>query len=136
MEKQALVQAKKLGLITKDVFEKSVKKIVRDEHEGAQILAKTNSVISEMAEKGYPKTTTEDLLEFMKDKNNPADPVKAYKIMFEEQIDQIKEQQIKGIKPAGMVTSEGSTAGAKAPPPPEPITKENLEAKLKAHFRG
>ena len=71
----------------------------------------------------------------MNDPNNPADPEKAYKLMFEKEIDEINAKKIDSIKPKGMYTEEKSTAGSKEFKPRQ-ITKETLKSALQDHFRG
>ena len=121
----ALKQARELGILTREEFETEVSKRVSDVLAGKELLQDIDATISEADEKGKPKTTAKDLLTYM-DENGIKNPGKAYKLMFEEELDKWKEDQIKGIKPAGMTTQTGSTAGAKQPPAPKILSRDDL----------
>lgn len=118
-------QAKELGIVTRDEFSSEVNKAVSAALSARQLVDDINAVVSEATEKGQPRTTAEDVLKYI-DENGVKSPEKAYKLMFEKEIDQWKEDKLKGLQPRGMETQTGSTAGAKQGPPPKPITKENL----------
>ena len=121
----ALQQARELGIVTKEDFSAEVNKAVANALAGKQLIDDVTVVLTEAEEKGQPKASVDDLLRYM-DENGVKNPGKAYRLMFEEQIDKWKEEKLKGIKPAGMITQTGSTAGSKAPPPEQPITRDNL----------
>ena len=118
-------QARELGIVTRDEFSTEVNKAVANALSARQLLEDINAVVGEAEEKGQPKTTSEDVLKYM-DENGVKSPEKAYKLMFEKEIDLWKEEKLKGIRPSGMETQTGSTAGAKQGPPPKPVTKDNL----------
>jgi len=121
----ALKQARELGIVTTDVFDTRVKKAIADAFAGSKLIDDVSAVLSGAEEKGQPKSTVEDLLRYM-DETGVKNPEKAYKLKFEDELDKWKEDKLKGIKPRGMETQIGSTAGSKAPPPPQLITRDNL----------
>lgn len=89
------------------------KDIYQQNRSGEQILSRTNKVIREAKRNGFPTTTAESLLEFMANPDNPKDPAKAYKLMFEKEIDRVKEEKLASIKKPGIMTNTQSTAGSK-----------------------
>ena len=123
--KLALQQARDLGIVTKDDFNQEVNKAVVNVLAGKQLIDDTQAVISQAEEKGQPKTTVDELLKYM-DENGVKKPEVAYKLMFEAEIDKWKEETLKGIQPPRMQTQASTTAGGKAPPPPQPLTRDNL----------
>ncbi len=118
-------QARELGIVTKDEFSAEVNKAVASALSAKQLVDDVQSVIGDAEEKGQPKTNVADVLKYM-DEYGVKSPEKAYKLMFESEIDQWKEEKLKGIQPKGMDTQTGSTAGAKYEPPAKPITRDNL----------
>ena len=118
-------QAHELGIVTDDTFSTEVNKAVANALAAKDLIEDVRGVIDGAKEKGQPQTTPEDLLKYM-DENGVKSPEKAYKLMYENEIDKWKEEQLKKIKPAGFMTQDNPTAGAKAPPPPQPITRDNL----------
>ena len=123
--KLALQQAHDLGIVTKDDFSVEVNKAVANALAAKDLLGDIDSVITEAGEAGKPKTTPADLLKYM-DENGVRNPEKAYKLMFEPEIDKWKEEQLAKIRPDGMETQGASTAGGKEPPAAVPLTKETL----------
>lgn len=97
---------------------KQAEELFRNEYQtnrsGERILARTNKVIRNSVKMGYPNVEVPKLLEFMAHPDNPKDPEKAYKLMFEREIDQIKEQKLASIRPKSMYTNQASTAGSKS----------------------
>lgn len=130
----ALEQARELGIVTKDEFNQEVKRVVSETLTAKDLLDDAGAVIAEAGEKGQPKTSVPDLLRYMSGENSTktqySNPEKAYKDMFEPEIDKWKEEQLNAIKPAGMETQEGSTAGSKTPPSPSTITRDTLSAAI------
>lgn len=121
----ALQQAKDLGIVTQDQLDTEVNKRVANTLAAKQLIDDTRAVIEEAKEKGQPQSNVKDLLQYMEE-NGLKNPEKAYKLMFEPEIDKWKEEKIRGIRPSGFDTQTGSTAGAKQPPPPTPISREDL----------
>ncbi len=62
-------------------------------------------------------------------------PQKAYKDMFEDELDAIKEKKLAEIKPQGMITTNGSQAGGKQPAPVK-ITRANLTSLVQQALGG
>ena len=118
-------QAQDLGLVTDDRLDNEVNRRVANALAAKELIEDVKSILDGAKEKGQPQTTPEDLLKYMDD-SGVKSPEKAYKLMYESEIDKWKEEQLKKIKPNGFMTQDSSTAGAKAPPPPQTITRENL----------
>ena len=102
--------------------------------EGQKLLGDVNNVISEAETSGKPKISAEDLLVHMQETGIKS-PAKAYKDKFETELDSIRDEKLKSIKPEGLYTTQTSTAGAKAPQPVS-LTKENLSQQLADFFRS
>lgn len=111
-----------------------VRAIANEVISGYKLLDKVDGIVNKFATDGYPKETKEGLLEYMNE-NNISNPEIAYKMKFEAEIDKVKEEKLKSIKPGGMVTDTRSTAGAKQPAPVK-ITPANLQSALAAALRG
>lgn len=132
MDPNAIAQAKQaarqLGIVTDDQFGellgKSFRQFYMNERAAERLIDDTNSVISSYKEKGLPAASTEDILKHMQE-NGFRSPEKAYKDMFEKEIDSWKEKQIAQARRPGLYTETGTTAGAKAPAPVK-ITSDNL----------
>ena len=125
VQKLAIEEAKKIGLITRDEFGEEVNRAVANALAAKQLMDDTTIVIGEAKEKGQPETTVANLWHYMED-NGIRNPEKAYKLMFEDDLDKWKADQLNNIKPPGMETQETTTAGGKTPPPPPTITKDTL----------
>jgi hypothetical protein len=123
-------QARELGLMTQDdldsfyVTRRAAEKLVED----------VDSMISEAKSKGQPETTKEDLLKHMQE-TGIRNPQKAYKDLFETELESWKEQQTKKAVMPGLYSNTNSTAGAKVPPKVE-ITRDNLKALLHEQLLG
>lgn len=115
-------------------LQQTIKGMVAEDRQAAQLVNDTEFVIEDYADQGLPKTTVEDLLQHMAD-TGIKNPDKAYKDMFEEEYAEWKAGQINSLKQPGLTTIEGSTAGGKNPPT-EPITKENLGRLVAEALRG
>lgn len=126
----AIKQAKDLGLVTKDEFEKAVDERVARYRKGEELLNDANAAISEYKEKYGVNATVDEVLKYM-DENGFRKPEKALKDMFEPQIDKWKEEQLAKVRPNSFYTQEGSTAGAKTPPARTPITKDKLSEAIR-----
>jgi hypothetical protein len=135
MKRQALQQADDLGLIHSGNIEQRVLGIMQ----GYQLLNDANGFLQDQYEAGNPKTTTEDLLSYMNGQNPTGTRYgsiqKAYKDMFETELDQIKQTKVESLKPERFVTTERSTAGAKQPQLQKP-NKDNLADLVSAALRG
>ena len=94
--------------------EDQYRRIVREELAAKDLISNVNSIVTDQSKIGNPATTAEALLTHMQE-TGIKDPTKAYKDMFETELDAIKEKKLATIKPQGMVTTEASTAGSKMP---------------------
>lgn len=108
-KEEALKAADALG-----IGPNSFRQIVREELAAKDLISDVSSVIVDAKKEGYPETTTEDLLRHMQD-TGIKNPAKAYKDLFETELDEIKEKKLATIKPSGMITTQASTAGSKQP---------------------
>lgn len=102
--------------------------------EAERLLESVDRTIADARSKGFPETSSEELLTYMNE-NGVRSPSIAYKLMFEEQLDKMKEEKLASLRPSGLNTTTGSTAGSKAPPPPQPVTTENLGDSLRGFLR-
>ena len=124
---QARAQLEKIvggKIVTDAQFERAVQQTVTQQLQARELLEDVKSVVGEAETDGTPKTTPEDLLRHMEE-TGIRNPKKAYKDMFEAELDKIKEQKLGSIKPSALQTITGTTAGSKQPEPVK-ITKENL----------
>ena len=135
-EQETLVRQElsKYGVVTKEEANSLVRSALGEYMEGQKLLTDVNSVISSAESDGKPKISAEDLLLHMQETGIKT-PEKAYKDKFETELDKLREEKIKGLKPEGIYTTQTSTAGAKAPQPVT-LTKENLSQHLADFFRS
>ena len=97
-----------------------------------KLLEDTQAVIDEAIEEKLPTTDVNKLLDHMKE-TGIRNPKKAYKDMFESELDRIKEEKFRKAKPSSYTTEAGSTAGGKRPDIKRP-TRDTLGGILKDHF--
>lgn len=135
LEKQIKGELRKYGSVLEEDFETKVAELYNKFRSGEKVLTKVRRVIRDNSKKGYPKPTERELLEYMNDPANPADPEKAYKLMYEDEMRKIDAGKLDRLKKPGMQTESKSTAGSKDYQAPK-ITKENLSSVLKDHFRS
>lgn len=106
--------------------EDQFRNIVREELAAKELLSNIDVILDDAKENGQPVTSSRDLLQHMAD-TGIKNPIKAYKDMFESELDAIKEKKLSELKPAGMVTTSTSTAGSKQPAPgTKPKNREEL----------
>lgn len=113
-------QGKELGIMFQEDFDQ----MYVQRRAAERLLEDVDVLVSQTAEKGQPKTTREDLLKHMQE-TGIKNPEKAYKDMFEEELEKWRTEQVEKARPSGFTTAFQSTAGAKQPAPVK-ITKENL----------
>ena len=128
--KEAREAAKKIGIVTKDDFATFMQEHFRpyylQERQAERLIDECKDYEKKYnGEDGRPKFKTEEVLQWMQE-NGGKNPEKAYKLMYEDQIDSWKEKELSKAKKQGMVTEDGSSAGAKEPPK-VPITRDNLQ---------
>lgn len=131
---KVIAEANEFGLLTRDEAKKMFEDYYQQSRSGEKILAKVNKVLRKAKKDGNPTTEPEKLLEFMRDPANPADPAKAYKMMFEDELDEIKQRKLQSMKKEEFVTQKGSTAGAKKPIEKTPKSRDELKAALIEHL--
>lgn len=105
LKQEALQEAKKLGLLTKDDFET----YYQQRRAGEKLLDETNSFLNSVKAEGKPVVETLDLLEYMAG-NGFKDPQIAYKVMKEKELDAWKEGKLKELSPEPLVTETTTTA--------------------------
>ena len=128
---QALRQAKDLGLITTA----DINNYIDARIEGVQLKEDIDALVEDAKEAGKPTPTPDDLLNYMAE-NGVRNPEKAYKLMYEEELDSWKEKQLKSIKPEGLKTQATSTAGeSKVPETKIPSNIEDLRGQLRSFMK-
>lgn len=92
------------------------------------LIEEAEATLNEAKSQGKPVATKEELIKYMQETgiNNPG---KAYKVMFETELDKWKEEQLKLAKPTGFKTQDISNAGSKQPAQVRP-NKSNLSQLL------
>lgn len=126
ISEKAKAELSRLGYVQKDEVEKIAFNMVQ----GYQLRQGAQASIDNFTEQGYPRTTVDEVLQHMVDTGINS-PEKAYKDMFEGEIDKIKEQKLQSLKPSAFVTTSQSNAGSKSPAP-QKITSKNLQDALLA----
>jgi len=128
---QALQQARDLGLITTQ----DINNYIDARIEGVQLKEDIDALIDEAKEANRPVPTSDDLLNYMAE-NGVRNPEKAYKLMYEEELDSWKEKQLKSIKPEGLKTQAVSTAGeTKVPETKIPSNIEDLRSQMRSFMK-
>lgn len=110
------------------------RQIVREELAAKELLGDIDGLLESAQADGKPSTTSQELLQHMAE-TGIKNPAKAYKDMFEDELDALKEKKLAEIKPQGMVTTNGSQAGSKQPTPVK-ITKANLQSLVHSALSG
>lgn len=128
--KKALTELFGDELLTK----KEAEQLYTVREQAKSLIGDVNAVIESAKEDGKPATTPEDLLKHMEATGIKV-PEKAYKDMFETELDKWKEEQIKKLKPSSFQTTSGSSAGAKEPAEVQ-VTNSNLRALLREKFNS
>lgn len=118
--------AKKYGLMTQDDFDNHY----ANRRAGEKLLEQTESVISKASTEEKPKVSVEELLTYMAE-TGIKKPDDAYELMFKPQLREIEMKKLQSIRPQGLYTESGSTAGSKTPAPVV-VTKDNLGSMLDA----
>lgn len=136
IRKQVLEELKGYGIPTIDEVKQAVNDIYQTNRAGERMLAQVKRVAREAVADGKPEVTPEALLEFMADPSNPKDPEKAYKVMFDKELEEWKLGQINKAKGQTMTTVTKSTAGAKTFTGKTPNTKDELNAALSSVLWG
>lgn len=114
LRKQALEQAEALG-----IGPNSIREAIRTELAAKDLINDVQNVIGKAEDEGNPTTSIDRILSHMQE-TGIKNPEKAYKDLFEEELDKIKEQKLQSLRPSGMVTTQQSTAGSKQPAPAQP----------------
>lgn len=130
---EVIRQLDALGVGPKAVEERQ-RQIVREELAAKDLISDVDYLLTEAKDNGNPQTTREELLQHMAE-TGIKNPAKAYKDMFEAELDAIKEKKLAEIKPNGMVTTTGSKAGSKLPSEVK-TTKDNLKQLLAEAIGG
>jgi hypothetical protein len=111
-------------------------KTYEERRAGERLLGSVKRVLKEAAKDEKPTTTPDKLLEFMADPAYPKVPEKAYKMMFEHELEEWKTARINQVKKPNMFTETTSTAGAKEFTPPKLTNREDLRNALRVSIRG
>jgi hypothetical protein len=132
-KEEILAGAKALGLTTLEEVKSLVNEIYQTNRAGERIYSQVNRVLKEAKKDGKPVTSPEKLLEYMADPINPKDPERAYKLMFEKELEEWKEKRINSLKKPSMIVESKSTAGSKEFNPPK-ITRANISSVLRDYM--
>lgn len=129
---QAREAARKLGIVTEDQFDQYLDQRFRtrylQERQAEKLLDECDTLEKEWDGKdGRPAFNKEKILNHMVE-TGIKQPKKAYKDMFEKELDAWKERQLQNIKPATYATQE--SAPADKMPRESKITDDNLRAAL------
>ena len=136
---QARQAAKKVGIVTDDLFEDLLDKSFRQRYVRERAAEKLLDEAADLENKyngsdGRPKFNSDEILQHMQD-TGIRSPEKAYKDRYEPQLDAWKEQQLRQANRPGLVTNTTTTAGGKVPPVVK-ITKENINELVAQGLRG
>ncbi len=124
--RQAREQARKIGLALSEDVETKVTQKVMEVLQARELLDTCKDFEGEINGKdGRPAFKTQEVLKHM-DETGIKNPEKAYKDLYEKEIDAWKEQQIKKAKPGGLVTEEAAPNSNKQPSEIRP-TRDNLD---------
>lgn len=127
--KQALEQARKIGLVTREDFKDFMRENFRDlykvERETDTLVTELNRLEKDISgADGRPKFDKIAVLEHMKNEGFK-DPMKAYKDMYEPQLDEWKTRQLSKARTSGFTTINQSSIGNKQPPEVK-ATRDNI----------
>lgn len=136
LKKEVLGELKGYGVLTKDEVQAMINDIYQTNRSGERLLAQVKRVSREAKADGKPEVEPEKLLEFMADPNNPKDPEKAYKVMFDKELEEWKENRINQAKKPNMMTISKTTAGAKTFEPKKIGNKDELRSALTSVMFG
>lgn len=122
-----------MGVVTSDDFDSMLEARLESkltQREFTQNLLKESGDLEKKYDgaDGRPKFDTVEVLTYMRD-NGVSKPETAYKLMYEDQLDAWREQNINKAKKPGLVT--GTTTGAKTPPKSPKITDDNVSEMLR-----
>lgn len=135
--KEAIEAAKKLGILTKEdgvMTKAEFAQMYAQQRETDNLLSTLSSHEKEInGTDGRPKFDKVDVLEYMRD-NGIKDPMKAYKLKYEQQLDQWKTTEIGRAKSKGMYTTT-QAHGNKQPADVKP-NKDNLNDLVAEALRG
>lgn len=122
-----------LGYVDKTSFDQ----MYHERRSGEKLLNQVGKILKTAEKEGKPTTTVEELLTFMADPSNPKDPEKAYKLKFEKELDDWKEQKLSSLKKKEVQTEPTSQAGVSREPDIRPAsTKEDLRARIREALRS
>lgn len=126
---EARKQARELGLFTKEDVEQYVNenfpKFYVQQRTADRTLEKMEKLSTEIdGSDGRPKFDIDEMLDY-RQKTGISDPLQAYKVKYESELDAWKEKQLTNGKRQGLRTETTSTAGGKTPPEVRP-NRENL----------
>ena len=136
--KQALEAARKLGLLTKEdgvMTRAEFREAYMQERETDRLMGELETLEADVDGKdGRPKFEKISVLEHMKD-TGIKNPMKAYKDMYETQLDEWKTKELSKSKGQGMYTVNQSSQGSKKPIDIKP-TKDNLDQLVAEALEG
>lgn len=137
--RQALEQAKELGLVTKEDFknylEREFRPFYQQERMAERLLDESTSLEKKYdGSDGRPKFQTDDVLDYMSE-YGIRNPEAAYKLMYEEELDSWKQKQLNKAKTRGIDVQSTSNLGSRQPKDVRP-TKDNFDSLLQEALYG
>lgn len=136
LKKEVLEEMRGFGFAPKEELLKEFNDLYQTNRSNEKLLAQVKRVSREAKADGKPEVEPVKLLEFMADPNNPRDPEKAYKVMFEKELEEWKENRINLAKKPNMVTISKTTAGGKSFEPKKIGNKDELRSALTSVMFG
>lgn len=134
-ERQVRDTLRKYGVVFQEELDQRVDGRVGEREATKQLLTNVETVVADARDKYGINTDARQLLTFMQGRDGDLTPDEAFKQLFEPQIKQWEEDQLKRSRPQGLVTDGSSTAGSKQPAQERP-TRQNLQDLVLAELGG
>lgn len=129
LQKRALAEAERLGLVHKD----NVYQFMDAYLQARDMKADAEALIVEAAESGKPKTSVDELFNYMNETGIKNIEL-AYKSKYEKELDTWKQSQLEKLKNGDMRTMDASSAGSKQPEPQKLTDLTSLSDAMKSYF--
>lgn len=133
--KEAQEAARKLGIVLQDDFKKGFRDAYLQERAAEKLIERSQSYEKDISGKdGRPAFKTEEILEYMAEEGIK-DPMTAYKLKYEKDLDSWKESQLGKAKRPGLATDDSTGSLNKSPKDVRPTT-DNLDDLVAEALRG
>lgn len=124
LKEKARVEARNLGIVLDEDVNEKVLQIL----EARDMVRSTERLLEQAKADGNPTTSVDEVFKYMQE-TGVKSPDKAYKLMFEDELDKIKEQKLASLKPKGFTTMDGQGAAEKMPERKK-VTRDTLSNAL------